>query len=43
MALSEATGVKSLSRRGSTHSSAAKLSAEGVRFAAEARLRTAET
>ena len=36
MALSRATGVESLSRRGGVHSSAVKLRAEGVRFTAEA-------
>ena len=43
MALSEATGVESLSRRGGVHSSAVKLRVEGVCFAAEVRLRIAET
>ena len=42
MALSEATGVDSLSRRGGVHSSAAKLRAEGVCFTVEVRLRIVE-
>ena len=41
--ISGATGVESLFRRGGVYSSAAKLRAEGARFAAEVRLRTAET
>ena len=43
MALSEVTGVESLSRHGSVYSSAVKLRAKDVCFAMEVRLCTAET